>query len=610
VEVACKTAEDENEDDDEDENSNDYPNNSYTPGKLMQPDKKKPGLLARYMPILHWLPRYNKAWLSGDIVAGLSVWALMVPQCLGFAAICGVPVQYGLYAAAIALIVYAFFASSRHVVTGPSSTIAAVTGAAVLSVAKAGSTEAITLVAAITLLAGILYIILSVLRMGWISNFLAESVLVGFVFGIGIDVAVGQLKHITGTHVTGESVWLKLASWITSLPQTNTATLIVGVVALVMLIVLKIYVPRVPGALVTLVLGIGASAVFDLSAQGVAVVGKVPRGLPIPVLPDISLITKNFGLILSGAIGVTLVGFSESLAAARQYASKYHYDIDVNQEMLAQGMSNVTSGFFQGINVAGSLSKSAVNDASGARSEMASLAQGVFVILTLLFLAPLFADLPEAVLGAIVIQAVVFGLMDVQAMKRVYRLNRSEFWVGTIALLGVLTFGTLQGVLIGLVLSLLVLIARSSRPEIPVLGRSPDTGVFHRLDENPDSETYPGLVIVRFDGPLYFANANALRDRIREVTTDVDPSVTMVIIDMEGVNYLDLEGCDMLNEITENMKSIGIEIHLARVKHGVRDMLEKDGVDKIIGSDHIHNKVVEAVQGFIQKDIPLTKKDP
>jgi high affinity sulfate transporter 1 len=567
----------------------------------MQSEKNKPGLFARYMPILHWLPRYNKAWLSGDIIAGLSVWALMVPQCLGFAAICGVPVQYGLYAAAIALIVYAVFASSRHVVTGPSSTIAAVTGAAVLSVAKAGSTDAIALVAAITLLAGILYSILSVLRMGWISNFLAESVLVGFVFGIGIDVAVGQLKHITGTQVTGESVWLKMAGWIASLTHTNMATLIVGVVALVMLILLKIYAPKVPGALVTLMLGIGASAIFDLSAHGVAVVGKVPRGLPTPALPDISLITENFGLILSGAIGVTLVGFSESLAAARQYASRYHYDIDVNQEMMAQGLANLASGFFQGINVAGSLSKSSVNDASGAQSEMASLAQGMFIILTLLFLAPLFADLPEAVLGAIVIQAVVFGLMDVKAMKRIYRLNRSEFRVGSIALLGVLTFGTLQGVIIGLVLSLLVLIARSSKPEIPVLGRSPGTNLFHRLDGNPDSATYPGLVIIRFDGPLYFASANALRDRIREVTADVDPPVTMVLIDMEGVNILDLEGCDMLKEITENMKKIGTEIHLARVKHGVMEMLEKDRVDKIIGRDHIHNKVVEAVDEFVRR---------
>jgi high affinity sulfate transporter 1 len=571
---------------------------------MTRQEKEKPGLLARYVPILHWLPHYNKAWLTGDIVAGLSVWALMVPQCLGFATICGVPVQYGLYAAAISLIVYAIFASSHHVVTGPSSTIAAVTGAAVLSVAKAGSSEAIALVAAVTMLAGFLYIILFVLKMGWVSNFLAESVLVGFIFGIGIDVAVGQLKHVTGTHVTGANVWQKLASWTTSLPQTSTTTLVVGVAALVILFALKIYAPKVPCALVTLVLGIGASAIFDLSAQGVAVVGTVPRGLPTPDLPDISLITQHFGLILSGAIGVLLVGFSESLAAARQYAAKYHYDIDINQEMLAQGMANITSGLFQGINVAGSLSKSSVNDASGAKSEMASLAQGVFVILTLLILAPLFADLPEAVLGAIVIEAVVFGLMDIKAMKRIYRLNRSEFWVGAVALLGVLTFGTLKGVLIGLILSLLVLIARSSKPNIPVLGRWPGTEVFHSLNENPDSETYPGLVIIRFDGPLYFATANGLREKVREVTTDVDPPVTEVLIDMEGVDYLDLEGSDMLGEITKDMRTVGVEIHLARVKHEAMEMLEKDGVDQTIGRDHIHTKVVDAVQLFTQKEEP------
>ena len=567
----------------------------------IQQAKEKHYSLARYLPILHWLPRYRKEWLAGDTVAGLSVWALMVPQCLGFAAICGVPVQYGLYAAAIALIVYAIFASSRHVVTGPSSTIAAVTGAAVLSVAKAGSSEAIALVAAITLLAGILYIILSTLRMGWVSNFLAESVLVGFVFGIGIDVAVGQLRHLTGTPVSGESVWQKLASWIATMPQASTTTLVVGVAALVILFALKIYAPRVPGALVTLALGIGASAVFNLPDRGVAVVGAVPGGLPTPALPDIRLITQNSDLILSGAIGVLLVGFSESLAAARQYASKYHYDIDINQEMLAQGMANVASGLFQGINVAGSLSKSSVNDASGAKSEMASLAQGIFVILTLLFLAPLFADLPEAVLGAIVIQAVVTGLMDVKAMKRIYRLNRSEFWVGTIALLGVLTFGTLQGVLIGILLSMLVLIARSSRPNIPVLGRSPGSDIFHSLNQYPDSKTYPGLVILRFDGPLYFATANALRDKVREVTVGAAPPVTKVLIDMEGVNYIDLEGADMLNEIASHMKGAGVEIHLARVKHEVMEMLKKDGVDQTIGRDHIHGKVLEAVKWLIRK---------
>jgi len=277
--------------------------------------------------------------------------------------------------------------------------------------------------------------------------------------------------------------------------------------------------------------------------------------------------------------------------------------------MLAQGMANFTSGLSQGINVCGSLSKSSVNDGSGAKSEMASLAQGAFVILTLLILAPLFAALHEAVLGAIVIEAVVFGLMDVKAMKRIYRLNRTEFWVGTMALLGVLTFGTLQGVLLGLLLSLLVLIARSSKTNIPVLGRWPGTEVFHSLDRYPDSETYPGLVIIRFDGALYFATANGLRDKVREVTADVDPPVREVLIDMEGLNYIDLEGSDMLSEIAKEMRRVGVKIHLARVKNAVMEMLEKDGVDKIIGRDHIHDKVGDAVRLFTQQEEPVAEND-
>jgi sulfate permease, SulP family len=566
--------------------------------QMIHNEKKGPDFVSRHMPILHWLPHYSKSWLTGDIVSGLSVWALMVPQALGYAAISGVPVQYGLYAAAIALIVYALFASSRHVVTGPSSTIAAVTGAAVLSVAHAGSGEAIALVAAITMLAGLILILLSIFKMGWVSNFLAESVLTGFIFGIGIDVAVGQLKHISGTKVAGDNCWVKLVHLAQSLPQAHTTTLIVGITALVILFALKIFVPKIPGALVALILGIGASTMLDLHGMGVAVVGKVPQGFPTPALPVISLITKNLSLVVSAAICVVLVGFSESLAAARQYASKFHYDIDVNQEMLAQGMANLTSGIFQSINVDGSLSKSSVNVASGAKSQMASLAQGAFVILTFLVLAPLFANLPEAVLGAIVIQAVVFGLMDVKAMKRVYRLNRTEFWVGIIALLSVLTFGTLQGVINGLLMSLAVLVAKSSRPEVPVLGRLPGTRVFHRLESNPDSETYPGLVIIRFDGPLFFATANALRDKVRAVTLDVTPPVEKILIDMEGVDYIDLEGADMLGDVTKDMKNAGVDIHIARVKQAVMSMIERDGVDRTIGRDHIHDSVFEAVHRF------------
>ena len=552
--------------------------------------------LTRFLPILGWLPRYNRAWFMGDIIAGLSVWALMVPQSLGYADISGVPVQYGLYAAAIALLVFPLFTTSRHVVTGPSSTISAVTGSAVLLVTTSGSAEAIQLVAAITVLAGLLYLILAVLKMGWISNFLSESVLTGFIFGIGIDVVIGQLKKITGSPQSGDTAWQKLFSWIQGLPEANIPTVIIGVGLIILLVLLHRYAPKVPGALVAVVIGIGAAMLLPLADMGVALTGPVPRGLPSFALPSLSFIAQNAAVIIPAAFGVMLVGFSESLAAARQYASKYHYDIDIDQEMLAQGAANAASGLFQGVNVDGSLSKSALNDSSGAKTQLASIAQGIFVILTLLLLAPLFANLPSAALGAIVITAVVFGLFKVKEMRRLLRLARTEFWFALAALLGVLTFGTLPGVFIGVGLSLLWLIWRTSHPAIPVLGRAADGRSYHSLDNHPDSTTFPGLVIIRFDGPLFFATAGSLRARIRELTHEMEPPVQAVLLDMESTTIIDLEGSDELKEVAKELKEVGIALHLARVKENIRQTLVRDGVLETIPEANFHTSVESAME--------------
>lgn len=561
---------------------------------------KKPSPLVRFLPILGWLPRYEKTWLAGDILAALSVWALMVPQSLGYADISGVPVQYGLYGAALALLIYPLFTTSRHVVTGPSSTISAVTGSAVLLVTTSGSPEAVQLVAAITVLAGLLYVVLTILKMGWISNFLSESVLTGFIFGIGIDVVIGQLKKLTGTTETGETAWQKLVSWIQSLPDTNIPTLILSVSLLVILVLLHRFAPKIPGALVAVVLGIVAAVALDLADMGVALTGDVPSGLPSFALPSLSLVREHLDVVIPAAIGVMLVGFSESLAAARQYASKYHYDIDIDQEMLAQGMANAGSGLFQGVNVDGSLSKSALNDSSGGRTQVASLVQGVFVILTLLFLAPLFADLPQAALGAIVITAVVFGLFKIEAMKRLYRLSRVEFWLAMAALLGVLTFGTLPGVFIGVTLSLLWLIWRTSHPAIPLLGEMPDGTTFHNVEQHPEATTTPGIVILRFDGPLFFATVSSLRERVRKLTRDVEPPIQAFVLDLESTSIIDLEGSDALREIAKELKELGITIFLARVKRSIKEVLVNDDVLEVIPEKCFHASVKSAVSAAAQ----------
>ncbi len=553
-----------------------------------------PSGLARYLPILEWLPNYDKSWLKNDLLAGLSVWALMIPTSLGYAAISGVPVQNGLYALTFGLIAFALFTTSKQATQGPSSSSAAVLGAAVLGIASAGSDEAVAVASAIVLLSGLLYIGMFVLKMGWISDFLSQAVLTGFVFGVGLNVAIGQLFKITGTESSGDNTWQKLWAWIRSLPDTNGSTLVIGVAALLLVFGLKFFAPKIPGALVAVVLGVSATLLLNLDTRGVELVGDVPRGLPSFAIPDWELIKDNFEMIVGASFGLVLIGFSVTTATVRTYANRHNYRVDVNQELLAQGTSNIFSGLFNGVFDNGSLSKSPIADAAGARSQMSNLAQAALVILTLLILAPLFSDLPEAVLGAIIIEAVTMGLMDVPEMRRLFRVYRFEFLAALAALLGVLTFGILQGVVIGVALSLFWMVFVSARPLIPALGRAPGTDSYFDLETHPEGETYPGLSILRFDGGLIFVNADSLGDRLRSIRVE-SPDLNGVIISMEGVNFIDTEGADKLKKIAQAGLDLGIDLHLARVKPQVHEFLQRDGVIDIIGDDHVHAGIADAV---------------
>lgn len=554
-----------------------------------------PAGVNRYLPILAWLPRYERAWLKGDLVAGLSVWAIMVPTSLGYASLSGVPVQNGLYAAAAGMVLFALFTTSRQLVQGPGSSTAPVLGAAVLSVAAAGSDEAVSMAAAIVLVAGLLFVVMSVLRMGWIAKFLSAAVLTGFTFGVAVNVAAGELFKITGTEKTGSNTWQKLWDWAASLPDARGTTVVVGVCALVLLFALKILAPKVPAALVAVVLGIVATVVFDLGDHGVELIAEVPRGLPSPAIPDIGLIADNWKMVLGAAVGLLLIGFSVTTAGVRQYATKHNYRVDINQELLAQGLSNVSSSVFQGIFDNGSLSKSPVNDGAGARSQVSNLAQAGFIVLTLLFLAPVFSDLPEAVLGAVIIEAVVMGMMNVAEMKRLLRVKPVEFVAALAALLGVMTFGILQGVAIGVGLSMLWLIAVSARPYIPELARRPGSDAYFDLERLTDGETSRGVRVLRFDGGLFFVNADSLDDRLRQVRIDAGPELAAVVLSMEGVDFIDSEGADVLTKIARAGADLHVGLHLARVKPQVLDVLERNGLFELLPRDHVHDTVAAAV---------------
>ena len=551
--------------------------------------------MAVRVPIREWLPSYDRRSLRGDIVAGIAVTALIVPKDLGYAGIAGVPLQNGLYAAAAGAIIYALFCTSRQISTGPSSSLAAVAGGAVVAAGVAGD-EAAELVAAITLVSGLLYLALALLRLGWIARFLSKAVITGFLAGAAVDVVIGELSKLTGTDADGKNAWRELGSWIGSLGDVHWTTLLVGALALGLIIGTRFLAPAVPGALVLVVAGILASHAFDLEAHGVALVGDVPSGLPAPELPAFDLVQEHVATIAVAAIALLLIGFSQTAGDARAFAARHKYAIDVDQESVAQGMANVGSGVFQGMPVSTSLS---LNESSGARTPLASLVTGALVLLTLLFLAPLFSKLPTPVLAAVIIDAVVFGMIDVGELRRLRRVTPFDFWIAVAAIVGVLSAGVLAGVVVGIVLSLGWLIYVATTPPMPLLGREAGTQVFRDLDENPGDETFPGVVVLRLDSGLFFATSQALEDRVRALVQDGSPPPSAVVLDLEGVNFIDSQGAEQLTAILELLESNGGTLRLARVKPNVLAVLRADGFVDRLGADRIHGNVHRGVEAHL-----------
>jgi high affinity sulfate transporter 1 len=547
------------------------------------------------LPLVGQLRTYDRAWLRGDLIAGVTVAALIVPKNLGYAAIAGIPVQNGLYAAAAGALVYAIFGSCRQISVGPSSALAAVAASAVLAAGLVAEQDIASFVAGITLASGILFLLLAVLKMGWIARFLSRAVVTGFLFGAAIDVVIGELPKLTGTEVTGSNPIQELRSWVGTLGEGNTATAVVGVVALAVVFGLRAVAPRVPGALVLVVGGLLAAPIFDLGAKGVALVGDVPSGLPSFQVPNLQLMIDHAGTTALAAVALLLIGFSQSAGDARAFAAKHHYRVEINQESTAQGLSNTVAGVFQGMPVSTSLSASSLNDHAGAKSGVASLTSGITVILTLLFLAPLFSNLPKAVLAAIIIEAVVMGMMNVPEMRRLARVQRFDFWIAMAALAGALVFGVLAGVVIGIFLSLIWLVSVATRPKMPALGLEEGTQVFREVDEHPEDTVYPDVAVIRLDGGLFFATADAFDDRLRELIQS-SPGLTGVVLDCGGINFIDSQGVDKMGDIVDLAHEAGITLRLARLKPEVRAVLERDGVIERLGADRIHGNIYRAVE--------------
>lgn len=548
------------------------------------------------VPLAGWIRTYDRRWLRGDLVAGVAVAALIIPKNLGYAGIAGIPLQNGLYAAAAAAILYAVFGTSRQISMGPSSGLAAVAASAVLTAGIAGEDDTATFVAGITVVSGLLFLLLAVLRMSWIARFLSQAVVTGFLFGAAIDVVIGELPKITGTDADGSSAFRELWSWVRTWDDLDATTFAVGATALVVAFGVRRVAPSVPSALVLLVGGLVASALLDLEGRGVAVVGTIPSGLPAPTAPDVRMLWDHAGVVVTAAAALVLIGFSQTAGDAKVFATRHRYRIDMGQETVAQGIANAGAGILQGMPVSTSLSASSLNDHSGARTGLASLTSGVVVVLTLLFLAPLFDGLPQPVLAALIIEAVVMGMMNVAEMRRLARVQRVDFWIAVVSIIATLAFGVLAGVVFGIALSLVWLVAVSTRPAMPVLGRKPGTTMFRDLARHPAYERVPGVAVLRLEGGLFFATTEALDERVRALVEDGPVPVTCVVLDCSAITFVDSQGAAALSELVVLADERDISLRLARVDPGVRRTLARDGVVERLGSDHLHPSVNEAVQ--------------
>lgn len=549
----------------------------------------------RYLPIVAWLPGYRRKWLPNDVAAGLSVWALLVPQALGYSAIAGVPVQFGLYTAFAALLAYAVFGTSRQMVQGPSATVAAVSAATVgpLVAASAFGTNAfVPLTAALALVTGLVYLGLGLLRMGWVSNFLSKAVLAGFILGFALGIIIDQSYKLFGVDKVEGSYIQKLLGTIRQIPDTNVATLLIGGTALAFLLLMRRLAPRFPRALAAMILSIVAVSVLDLTTHGVSITGPVPTGLFHVALPDVSW--SDIAALMAGAFAIVFVGFSESLASARTMGLKHGYDIDADQELVAQGMACGAASFVGGYVSDGSLSKTSVADAAGQRSQLASLIDAGFILLTILFLATLFEDLPAATLGAVVIDAMV-GLIHLDEMQRYRRVNTSDwvFFMG--AALGILFFGVIQGILIGVVLSLLMLISRASKPSIRKLARDPETDAYLDADRHEGLEETPGVLVVRVAGPLFFADANRFRDGLNGLIAAEPEPVRDVVLDADAISQTDTDGAEIVEAVAEELRGRGGSLALARVEPEVLALWTRAGTIDVIGPDHVYPTVRAAV---------------
>jgi SulP family sulfate permease len=577
---------------------------------LKPPEEKT--ILERYLPIVGWLPKYRWGeWLRLDLLAALTVWALLVPEAMAYAGIAGVSPAVGLVTAPLALLGYAIFGSSKHLFVGPSSTVAIISASVVAPLAGGDGGLYLVLTIWLAIFTGVFFIGLGMARMGWIANFMASSVLSGFMVGLAIVIAIGQVDKILGVETEGGNVLRELGSMFEQFSDWNWGAIAVGATALAGLFLIEEFTPKIPGALVVMLTAIALSAVLGFEDAGIEVVGEIPAQLPslgIPEWPGWDIMSD----VMIGALAVIVVAFAESFAAAKSYASRFGYQVDPNQEMIGLGAANLGAGLSGGFVVDGSLSKTAAGVGAGQKTQMTSIITAVFVLITIVALTWLFEPLPEAVLGAIVIHA-VWKLIDFSGFAVLWQTRKIDFGLAIAAFLGVILIDILQGIMLGIILSLVALIYRASFPEGAELGRLEDedgNSEFVDVAVYPDAQTLPGMVVYRQTGSLIFSNAAAFSKQARQLLWNrTDPPASVLLVDCEQMADMDTTGAEEIISLNEELEASDVELWLTRLHGAALITADKAGVIDAIGEDHVMATIRVAGRTFRAKNPHLDLRD-
>ncbi|MBK6539312.1 MAG: SulP family inorganic anion transporter [Ignavibacteria bacterium] len=526
---------------------------------------------------LNLFKTYEKQWLSKDLIAGLSVAAIAMPVGIAYAGIAGLPLQTGLYSCILPMIIYALFGSSRQLIVGPDSATCILVAAAISPLAAAGSDSYVSLSIMLALMTGILSIVFAVFRLDFIANFLSKPILNGYLNGLAISIIVGQFGKVFGFDLKPQGIFRMLYEFFSKIPDTHLITFAFGLTVFILLRVFKKFLPVLPAPFLFVAAGIIIVYVFDLGKSGMSLVGSIPSGFPSIGIPAFDL--SETGDLFVKSLGIVLISYCSFMLTNKSFAAKNGYQINANQDLYALGFANISSGLSQGFVISGADSRTAVADNAGGKSQMTSIIASLIIVMVLLFFTETLKYLPVAILGAIVISASI-GLFNFEYLKNLYLVSRPEFYLAVITSLCVLTIGVLPAVIFAVCLSLLVLLARASKPHDAILGRSVDKNTYIDILEDSGVKSIPGLLIYRFDAQLLFFNADYFRERINHYINKSEDKIDCLIIDAETIVLTDITGAEILSELISGLNNRGITVFIARSKFKFNSMIYKTGIDK------------------------------